>query len=488
MLLAASASAAPIITEIFFNPPGGSEAAYEWFEIYNPGPGDLVLAGMVVESRSATSQRLATVSNSAAPLAVGAYSVLAARAGLGINCYTATPTIVLEGEFALNNSPGSVLALFAAGTVDLVNTIPLDVVAYIDRDFSSQDGVSIQLTDVTSDNYLASNWTLAAGAAQGCAAFATTSNGDSYGNPGRPNAWCSALTLDGGVGEDRQTQSESVCVAPPPQDANLPDLFVPTDAFIDDAYRPDNVLPPFDGGPQHAPSITLSQPSVGVNAAPSAEIVYSASDPDGEPVAVALFYDADNSGYDGVLIAEDLPASGAFVWTPSGLANGTYFVFGRVRDARGAVAYAYAPGSVLVPRGDATQPFVEISAPQAAEQADESFTIIFAHNGLAGTVSLYYDTNATGEDGTAIIGGLAAPGGPTRVRWDTRNVDEGKYFVYARYETDAGVVVAYSPGTVTIMHAASGGCSQAVGAGGGLFGLFLLTWLLLRCRKPAAWR
>ena len=42
--------AQPIITEIFYNPPGGSEIALEWVEIYNPGAAALEIAGMVVDS------------------------------------------------------------------------------------------------------------------------------------------------------------------------------------------------------------------------------------------------------------------------------------------------------------------------------------------------------------------------------------------------------------------------------------------------------
>ncbi|MFQ5514854.1 MAG: hypothetical protein ACE5FG_10470 [Myxococcota bacterium] len=69
-----------------------------------------------------------------------------------------------------------------------------------------------------------------------------------------------------------------------------------------------------------------------------------------------------------------------------------------------------------------------------------------------GEVSLYYDDNASGEDGTLIAGGLpeAPDGAADAFDWDTMGVTDGTYYVYARVSDASQTQTVYSSTTVTI--------------------------------------
>ncbi|MFH1807319.1 MAG: lamin tail domain-containing protein [Pseudomonadota bacterium] len=517
-LLATVAGAAPVITEIYYNPPGTSEAAFEWIEVYNPGPGDLDISGMVVESRGAASPRLATVPAATPALAQGDYAVLAGSSLLGVNCRTAARSIVLTGSFSLNNTNDTGpdnprIALFPAGTTDVVSTTPLDLVAYREGGFpTADDGVSLMLVDVGADNYLSSSWSASPGLGSGCLAYATNTSGSLYGSPGRANDWCyRGAGVDAGTSEDAAIEdaaiedgsivtdagtpaAEPVCLTSG-FDAGIADSAVASDsAVIIDATQADSFgldAGLIDLGPQNPPTIVLSQPASAATVNPTVDIVYAASDPDGDALSVALFYAVDDSGYDGVLIAGSLEAQGTYTWRPTAVPEGTYRVFGRATDARGGLAFAYAAGPVTVPPAAVQAPQLTLVSPTGNEgEVSGLVDIAFTHNDIPGTIDLFFDTDNRGYDGVAILGGIAVPGGPTRVQWDTSEVPAGSYFVHGRYQTATGVATAYSPGSVTVIHPQEGcqcrGVAAPAGAATGF--LTLTTLFLLRRRRPATWR
>lgn len=72
--------------------------------------------------------------------------------------------------------------------------------------------------------------------------------------------------------------------------------------------------------------------------------------------------------------------------------------------------------------------------------------------GAGAQVSLFYDTDNVGEDGTLIVAGLdeASDGVADTFDWDTTGVADGNYFVYAQ-ATDGSVLgSAYGAGQITI--------------------------------------
>jgi hypothetical protein len=68
------------------------------------------------------------------------------------------------------------------------------------------------------------------------------------------------------------------------------------------------------------------------------------------------------------------------------------------------------------------------------------------------TVSLYYDTDNTGEDGTLIVSGLdeATDGAGDSFMWDTTGLSDGAYFVYAIVSDGTTTGASYGAGKVTV--------------------------------------
>jgi len=73
------------------------------------------------------------------------------------------------------------------------------------------------------------------------------------------------------------------------------------------------------------------------------------------------------------------------------------------------------------------------------------------------SVSLYYDTDAGGEDGTLIVSGLAEDpdGAGDTYSWDTTGVADGTYFVYGVLSDGMVTVSSYAAGKIAIDRAAT---------------------------------
>lgn len=66
---------------------------------------------------------------------------------------------------------------------------------------------------------------------------------------------------------------------------------------------------------------------------------------------VAFYFDTDNAGFNGELIAGDLTANGSgltYNWDPTGVPAGTYYVYGRIDDGINPAVFVYSPVSVTV--------------------------------------------------------------------------------------------------------------------------------------------
>jgi len=79
-------------------------------------------------------------------------------------------------------------------------------------------------------------------------------------------------------------------------------------------------------------------------------IDYDAFDSDSN-AEVKLYYDIDDTGFDGVLIQDDLfetDGSGSHIWDTTGVATGDYFVYAMVTDGQNAPQYSYSTSAVTV--------------------------------------------------------------------------------------------------------------------------------------------
>jgi len=69
------------------------------------------------------------------------------------------------------------------------------------------------------------------------------------------------------------------------------------------------------------------------------------------------------------------------------------------------------------------------------------------------SVSLYYDNNNSGFDGTPIVSGLSSSPGLDAYSWNTSSVPEGKYWIYAVVDDGSNQNRVYSSGPVFVDHA-----------------------------------
>ena len=96
----------------------------------------------------------------------------------------------------------------------------------------------------------------------------------------------------------------------------------------------------------------------------------------------------------------------------------------------------------------------------SADHAHTSYTIRWTDRDpdSDAIISLYYDINNSGVDGTLIVTGISenADGQNDTYVWDTSGVPNGDYYVYARIEDGVNApVIGYSSGVVSVDHAAT---------------------------------
>jgi hypothetical protein len=101
-------------------------------------------------------------------------------------------------------------------------------------------------------------------------------------------------------------------------------------------------------------------------------------------------------------------------------------------------------------------PLIIVTEPDGInDNANASFTITWTDKAPENDalISIYYDTNNSGEDGTLIVSNLSSEEETNRYTWDTSALPEGDYYIYA--VIDDGVhapVINLSSGVVTIRH------------------------------------
>jgi hypothetical protein len=97
------------------------------------------------------------------------------------------------------------------------------------------------------------------------------------------------------------------------------------------------------------PTMTITSPSAPEEpGSGSYTIRWMADDPDDEAI-VSLYYDRNDTGRDGRLIAHCLSeGDGSYVWNTSEVGSGTYYIYGRSDDGRNLAVVSYSAGTVRV--------------------------------------------------------------------------------------------------------------------------------------------
>ncbi len=191
------------------------------------------------------------------------------------------------------------------------------------------------------------------------------------------------------------------------------------------------------------------------------EVRWKDRDPDSN-AHIRLYYDDNNWGTDGTLIAGGIMEDpdgrrngDVYRWDTAALPPGVYYVYAVIDDGN-SQAVSYSPNVVVVGDGG-TGPFLQFEKPRERERVNRRAEIRWQDrdSDSNATISLYYDTDAAGADGTLIVSGLPeAPDGgrADRFVWDVSAVPEGEYHIYAVVTDGVNTFIGYSPGTVVVAH------------------------------------
>ncbi|QQS59095.1 hypothetical protein IPN35_05950 [Candidatus Peregrinibacteria bacterium] len=205
------------------------------------------------------------------------------------------------------------------------------------------------------------------------------------------------------------------------------------------------------------PSLTITEPAGNDDIADS-EFTIEWTDEDTDDDALISFsYDSDNAGEDGVLIVENISEddeTDQYQWDTSGLSEGSYYVYAIIDDGT-TVNTVYSQDPVEIIRN--TSPSLSILEPDGVgDITDQNFTITWsdADPDDDADIFLYYDTNDTGADGSSInFIALSEDDETDQYAWDTSEIPNGKYFVYAMIDDGVNAPVpSYSSGTLTVSH------------------------------------
>jgi hypothetical protein len=218
------------------------------------------------------------------------------------------------------------------------------------------------------------------------------------------------------------------------------------------------------------PTIELLEPD-GIDdiADKSYTIVWQDYDPDSD-AGITLYYDRNtipgDEGYpfEGLIVTsinESIdnhpvdPTLDIYVWDTSAIAEGSYFVRANISDGI-TNSSDYSPGKVTITHN--TAPWINITNPNGTEPpADLQFIINWMdydpdNNAV---ISLYYDNNTNLSDG--LLGQIAAgiseddDDNLGQYVWDTANIENGSYYIYAIIDDDVNPPYAtYSSGKLIV--------------------------------------
>ncbi|HID73730.1 MAG TPA: hypothetical protein EYP43_01630, partial [Thermoplasmata archaeon] len=189
-------------------------------------------------------------------------------------------------------------------------------------------------------------------------------------------------------------------------------------------------------------------------------------DPD-DNASIKIYYDSDDQGFDGHLIAKDLwedtlddQGRGIDVtrWDLADVPEGDYYLYAVLDDRAHDPVKVYSKGRVLVRnRTPNSPPTVDITQPDGEGDAIEpngTYRLWFNVSDPDGddvSVYLYYDDDTDRGNGYSTISDEPLEGANRSYLWDTTGIARGRYYVLlAAYDGVNDPVWTYSPGPLSI--------------------------------------
>lgn len=213
------------------------------------------------------------------------------------------------------------------------------------------------------------------------------------------------------------------------------------------------------------PEIELTSPDGGADTADTFYVIrWTDDDPDNN-ARISLYNDQDTDPASGrVLIASNLPEDpegdgDSYLWDTSTLVEGrSFYIQAVIDDGVNEPFSAYSSGAVTISHtGGNAPPSVQVVEPDGEDDvADRSFSIeylAYDPDDVA-SVSLYWDTDATGFDGNPIVRDLEEDDGFGSYLWDTTGLESGiDAYVYAVVSDGQNPQArAYGAGPISIDH------------------------------------
>jgi hypothetical protein len=215
------------------------------------------------------------------------------------------------------------------------------------------------------------------------------------------------------------------------------------------------------------PTITILEPDgIQDDAKDFYTIKWSDDDPDDNAV-IKLYYTPIKEYFTGQFVEganniqeDDDKADDFFLWKVSEIEPGDYYIYALITDNRNPIGKAISSGPITVKNvlngPENIPPFIEITEPNGEkDKANASYIIRWVDYDPDddALISLYFDTNSSGYNGTLILNLISEDGKNDEFLWHISNLPEGDYYIYA--EINDGEVIYesdYSRGPITVDH------------------------------------
>jgi hypothetical protein len=215
------------------------------------------------------------------------------------------------------------------------------------------------------------------------------------------------------------------------------------------------------------PEIELVSPNGGPETTDTFFVIRWTDDDPDDDARISLYNDQDTNPDNGrVMIVtnlrEDLEGDGdSYVWDTSTLVEGqSFYVQAVISDGKNPEVSVYSEGTVTIRHtGGNAPPTVDVLEPDGSgDTADLTYTIQYVARDPDDTasVSIYWDDDDGGYDGSAIVRDLDESDGPASYVWDTSGQPDGaRLYIYVVVSDGQNPQARdYGNGPVTIEHQA----------------------------------
>lgn len=169
------------------------------------------------------------------------------------------------------------------------------------------------------------------------------------------------------------------------------------------------------------------------------EIRWKDRDPDSN-ARISLYYDTDRDGQGGILINNELledpdGKQDSYLWDISPLPAGIYYIYAVIDD--GTSSDVDVSDNAIIIGDGGGQPFMILKSSEVENKGKKNQRARIEWRDLDSDsnarISLYYDNDNHGYDGTLIVADLPEDpdGRDDKYRWDTSGLEPGEYYIYA---------------------------------------------------------